>query len=109
MPQPLPESARERLAARARRMAVIRRRVLVATLATFALAWGVIAFDGSMGSTTTASTQAATATTSSSTGTTSSSDGTTSSSSADDSSSSSDNNSSSSSNGSSAAVTTSQS
>jgi hypothetical protein len=108
MPQPLPESARERLAARARRMAVIRRRVLVATLATFALAWGVIAFDGSMGSTTTASTPAATAT-SSSTGTTSSSDGTTSSSSNDNSSSSSDNSSSSSSNGSSAAVTTSQS
>jgi hypothetical protein len=108
MPQPLSESARERLAARARRMAVIRRRVLVATLATFALAWGVIAFDGSMGSTTTASTQAAT-TTSSSTGTTSSSDGTTSSSSNDNSSSSSDNSSSSSSNGSSAAVTTSQS
>jgi cytoskeletal protein RodZ len=101
MPQPLPESARERLAARARRMAVIRRRVLVATLATFALAWGVIAFDGSMGSTTTASTQAAT--------TTSSSTGTTSSSSNDNSSSSSDNSSSSSSNGSSAAVTTSQS
>jgi hypothetical protein len=86
MPQPLPESARERLAARARRMAVIRRRVLVATLATFALAWGVIAFDGSMGSTTTASTQAATTTSSSSS-----------------------DNSPPSSNGSSAAVTTSQS
>jgi cytoskeletal protein RodZ len=102
MPQPLPESARERLAARARRMAVIRRRVLVATLATFALAWGVIAFDGSMGSTTTASTQAATTTSSASNGATSSSSN-------DNSSSSSDNSSSSSSNGSSAAVTTSQS
>jgi hypothetical protein len=101
MPQPLPESARERLAARARRIAVIRRRVLVATLATFALAWGVIAFDGSMGSTTTASTQAATTPSSSSDGTTSSS--------SNDNSSSSSYNSSSSSNGSSAAVTTSQS
>jgi hypothetical protein len=98
MSQSLPESARERLAARARRMAVIRRRVLVATLATFALAWGVIAFDGSMGSTTSASTEATT-TASSSNATTSSSDGTTSSSSNDNSSS----------NGSSTAVTTSQS
>ena len=56
MTTPLPHSARERLAARARRTALIRRRVLVATLAAFALAWGVIAFGGSMGtSTTTAS------------------------------------------------------
>jgi hypothetical protein len=73
MSHPLPESARERLAARARRMAMIRRRVIVGTLATFALAWGVIAFDGSMGTTTTtASTQGGT-TSSSSDGTTSSS------------------------------------
>ena len=77
MPQPLPDGARERLAARARRMTLIRRRVVVATLAAFALAWGVIAFDGSMGSTTTASTQPATtssgATTASPSGDTSSS------------------------------------
>lgn len=72
MSHPLPESARERLAGRARRIALIRRRVLVGTLATFALAWGVIAFDGSMGTTTTASTQGGT-TSSSSDGTTSSS------------------------------------
>lgn len=40
---------REALAARARRAAAIRRRVVAATLATFALAWGVIAFHGAMG------------------------------------------------------------
>ena len=43
---PLPDAARARLAAHAR----IRRRVVAAVLATFALAWGVIAHDGSMGS-----------------------------------------------------------
>ena len=49
--------AREALAARARRVALIRRRVVAVTLAAFVLAWGVIAFDGSMGAqaTTTAS------------------------------------------------------
>ena len=54
--------ARERLAARARRASNLRRRVVAGALASFALAWGVIAFDGSMGATadtTTASTQAA--------------------------------------------------
>src|SRR5215210_353699 len=59
--------ARERLAARARRISVLRRRVVAATLATFALAWGVIAFAGPMGidgsTSTTASTQAAQTTT----------------------------------------------
>ena len=43
--------ARELLAARARRVTLIRRRVVAAVLATFVLAWGVIAFDGSMGAT----------------------------------------------------------
>ena len=63
MPAPLPAAARERLAARARLMS---RRVVAATLAAFALAWGVIAFDGSMGAaTTTASTTAQPADTSS--------------------------------------------
>jgi hypothetical protein len=62
---PLPEHARERLAARAREIARTRRRVAAATLATFALAWGVIASTGSMGVTTTASTQAASTTSSS--------------------------------------------
>jgi cytoskeletal protein RodZ len=79
MSRPLPEGARERLAARAHRIAVIRRRVVAATLATFVLAWGVIASTGSMGATTTAAAQTASAS-SSSRGTTSSSDGSTSSS-----------------------------
>jgi hypothetical protein len=60
MPTPQPEDrvalGRARLAARARRVALIRRRVVAATLAAFALAWGVIVFDGSMGATTLAST-----------------------------------------------------
>jgi hypothetical protein len=56
-------SAQETLAARARRIATLRRRVVAATLATFVLAWGVVAFDGSMGAeTSVASTSATTAT-----------------------------------------------
>ena len=46
---PPPGAARERLAAHAR----IRRRVAAAALATFALAWGVIAYGGPMGTDTT--------------------------------------------------------
>ena len=65
------EHARARLAKRARAVARIRRGVLVAVLAAFVLAWGVIAATGSMG-TATAATQAATtgstATTTGSTG-----------------------------------------
>jgi cytoskeletal protein RodZ len=88
--------ARERLAARARRASNLRRRVVAGALASFALAWGVIAFNGPMGqATTTASTQAATsATTSSSAATSTTNESTT----TDDSSSSND-----------AAVTTAQS
>jgi cytoskeletal protein RodZ len=56
---------RERLAARARRIGLIRRRVVAAVLATFVLAWGAIAWDGSMGETTTTA-QVSTTTTSSS-------------------------------------------
>ncbi len=41
--------AHERLAARARRVRLIRQRIVAATLATFVLAWGVVVFDGSMG------------------------------------------------------------
>jgi hypothetical protein len=61
-------SAHELLAARARRIAVIRRRVVAAVVASFALAWGVIAWEGSTGNTTTAhvSTTSATATATSS-------------------------------------------
>ncbi len=43
------EHARARLAERARAVARIRRGVLVAVLAAFVLAWGVIAATGSMG------------------------------------------------------------
>jgi hypothetical protein len=50
---------RAKLAARARRVARIRRRVAAATLAAFALAWGVIAWNGSMGASTAATAQAA--------------------------------------------------
>ena len=48
----LPLAARERIAARARRVARIRRSIIAGTVAAFALAWGVIAFDGSMGTST---------------------------------------------------------
>ena len=41
--------AHERIAARARRIRLIRQRVVAGTLAAFVLAWGVIAFDGAMG------------------------------------------------------------
>ena len=65
------EHARARLAERARAVARIRRGVIVAALAAFVLAWGVIAAAGSKG-TATAATQPATtgstATTSGSTG-----------------------------------------
>ena len=44
---------RARLAERARRLSRIRRTVVAATLSAFALAWGVIVFDGPMGTTTT--------------------------------------------------------
>ena len=76
MAQPLSETARERLAARARRLALIRRRVFAATIAAFALAWAVIAWNGSMGApTTTASTGSSTTSSSSGNGTSSSSSG----------------------------------
>jgi hypothetical protein len=41
--------AHTRIAARARRLRLIRRRVVAGTLAAFVLAWGVLVFDGSMG------------------------------------------------------------
>jgi hypothetical protein len=43
--------AQEMLAAKARRVRRFRQRVVAATLAAFVLAWGVVAFDGSMGTT----------------------------------------------------------
>ena len=57
-------AGRARLAERARRVTRIRRGVIAATLSAFVLAWGVIVFDGSMGSQTVASTTAAPAATS---------------------------------------------
>jgi hypothetical protein len=45
--------AQEKLAARTRRVRRLRRRIVAAVLATFVLAWGVVAVDGSMGAETT--------------------------------------------------------
>ena len=70
--------AQELLAAKARRVRLARQRVVAATLATFVLAWGVVAFDGSMGTTSVAATPTSTSTESTTTtdgGTTSYSDG----------------------------------
>jgi hypothetical protein len=55
--------AHERLAARARRIAMLRRRVAAGALATFVLAWGVVSQTGSLGATTTAATSVTAATT----------------------------------------------
>jgi hypothetical protein len=49
------ETARRLLAERARRVSTIRRRIVAGALAAFVMAWGVIAWTGSMGTTTTAS------------------------------------------------------
>jgi hypothetical protein len=62
--------AQEKLAARARRIHRLRRRIVASVLATFVLAWGVVAFGGSMGAETT--TVASTGSTSSATDTTTS-------------------------------------
>jgi hypothetical protein len=53
------EIAQRKLAERRRRIAAIRRSVAAAAVVTFALAWGVIGFDGSIGSRTTTTTSAA--------------------------------------------------
>ncbi len=71
--------AQELLAAKARHVRLARQRVVAATLATFVLAWGVVAFDGSMGTTSVAATSTTTSTESTTTtdgGTTSYSDDT---------------------------------
>jgi hypothetical protein len=64
-------SAQEKLAARARRISTLRRRIVASVLAAFVLAWGVVAFDGPMGAetTTVASTAATTSTDATSTAT----------------------------------------
>ena len=59
MPSPQASAA---LAHRARRLALLRRRVLATALATFALAFGAVAVDGSMGSQSTATKAAVTRT-----------------------------------------------
>jgi len=71
--------AQDKLAARARRVRSLRRRVVASILATFVLAWGVVAFDGSMGaeSTTVASTASTATTTSTDSSSPSQDDGTT--------------------------------
>jgi hypothetical protein len=61
-----------RLAARARRISLLRRRVVASALASFVLAWGAIATTGSLGATTT--TTAAPSVTSADTTTSSSGD-----------------------------------
>ena len=55
--------AHELLAARAARIRTIRHRVVAGTVAAFALAWGIVAFDGSMGAETTTTAQATSAST----------------------------------------------
>jgi hypothetical protein len=60
------EEARVRLARRARMVGRIRRGVVVAVLAAFVLAWGVIAATGSMGSATAATTTSGSASSASS-------------------------------------------
>ena|SRR5690349_6089873 len=69
-PQDRAALGRERLAARARRVALIRRGVAAGTLSAFALAWGVIAYVGPMGQTqATAASSTSTTTTESSSST----------------------------------------
>jgi high-affinity Fe2+/Pb2+ permease len=65
--------AHERLAARTRRVRLIRRRVVAGTLAAFVLAWGVVVFDGSMGAPASTVTAQATSTAATATSSTSSS------------------------------------
>jgi hypothetical protein len=49
--RPISAAAAERLGARRLRVTTIRRRILAAGLASFAIAWGTIAATGSMGAT----------------------------------------------------------
>jgi cytoskeletal protein RodZ len=94
MPTPPPQPgdratlARERLAAKRRRTSNLRRRVVAGALTSFALAWGVIAFNGPMGAESNATTTASTATTTSTPSSTSSTDSSSSDNSSSDSSSS---------------------
>jgi hypothetical protein len=66
--------ARALLAARARRVSMLRRRVVAGALASFVLAWGTIATTGSLATTPTTATPAATAAATSAATTSSASD-----------------------------------
>jgi hypothetical protein len=93
MPNPSPDRAalaRERLAAKRQRASNLRRRLLAGVFAAFVLAWGVIAFNGSMGQATTTASTGSTAAPASSTNTSDDEDWDDSSSDDDDSTSSSD-------------------
>jgi hypothetical protein len=57
------------LVARRRRIATLRQHIVAATLATFVLFWGVVAFNGSMGEPTTTAQATTTTTTEQSTAT----------------------------------------
>jgi hypothetical protein len=59
-------AARRVLAERARRISALRRRVVAGAVAAFVMAWGVIAWTGSMGTDSAASAAATTSTTTSS-------------------------------------------
>jgi cytoskeletal protein RodZ len=72
MPSSSPDRAalaRERLAAKRQRASNLRRRLLAGVFAAFVLAWGVIAFNGSMGQATTTASTGSTAAPASSTNT----------------------------------------
>ena len=60
------ETARRLLAERARRVSTIRRRIVAGALAAFVMAWGVIAWTGSMSTTTSSSAAASSSDTTSS-------------------------------------------
>jgi hypothetical protein len=93
MPSSSPDRAalaRERLAAKRQRASNLRRRLLAGVFAAFVLAWGVIAFNGSMGQATTTASTGSTAAPASSTNTSDDEDWEDSGSSSDDSTSSSD-------------------
>ncbi len=85
MPEPTPRDpspkklAQAKLRARAARIARMRQRVIAASLATFALAFGAIAWDGSMGAQSSASSGTQTTASSSGSSTSSSDDQTSSS------------------------------
>jgi hypothetical protein len=71
-----PTPPHPRLAARARRVALLRRRVIATALASFALAWGTIAATGSLGAESSTASAQSTSASDSGTSTTQSDSGT---------------------------------